>query len=197
MQENTGQGPFPSNIGHVTNAITFNTPHGGTVLPVSLGCVGCLQGTQLTIGSDLLKELGTSGRNPQTSAGFTEWTTIGSQCDIAVQPTSSSVNMDAHNSYVYSGPGKVAPTCYDHGSALKDSATKRNAWYDFCSSLNPSENPCGQKYQSPPWNFTKKGLHSLDLLYVTITGSAARTRPRLWMAATLASAWVLLKGQRS
>ena len=29
MQENAGQGPFPLTIGHVTKAITFNSPHSG------------------------------------------------------------------------------------------------------------------------------------------------------------------------
>ena len=51
MQEYAGQSPFPTTIGHVTNAITFNTPHEGISPNFLLGSckpdacltIGCLQ----------------------------------------------------------------------------------------------------------------------------------------------------------
>ena len=98
--------------------------------------------------------------------------------------------IDASHAVVYSGPAK---TCYDHGGALHDFNTKRDAKYYYCDTLNPSKTPCGSEYQSRRWNKTKKGLHGLDLLYVTITGSATRMSPRLWIAAMLASSWALLR----
>ncbi len=215
MQENAGQGPFPSTIGHVTKAITFNTPHEGSLLANTKGngCGGCQQGYELAYiniigGSDLLKELGTSGRNPQTSAGFTEWTTIGSQCDKAVQPTSSSAGMHPSYAVVYSGTMKVGPikgtpTCYDHGGALHDDKAEHDAPYCYCDTSNSDSNACTDQYQSSRWSKTKKGLHGLELLYTRITeglpqftSSAARTRPHLWMAATLATTWALMARQR-
>jgi hypothetical protein len=94
MQENAGQGPFPPTIGHVTKAITFNTPHSGTnPLLAFFACDGCTQSVELTAGKDFISELNKSGRNPQTSGGFTEWTVIGSECDLAVVPTQSSIDM--------------------------------------------------------------------------------------------------------
>jgi hypothetical protein len=206
MQKNAGQDPFPQTIGHVTKAITFNTPHKGSILGSqgsgSLSkCDGCQQGIELTPYSDLLKELATSGRNPQSAEGFTEWTAIGSQCDIAVQPASSSVGMDANHAVVYSGTMKVGiikgtPTCYDHGGALHDSKTEHDAEYYYCDTSNPSKYACTDQYLSATWRHTKKGLHGLELLYTRITSSAERSRPRLWMAATLASTWALLARQR-
>ena len=207
-QMQAGNGQFPSTIGYVTKAITFNTPHNGSIVGrqgsgLLSKCDGCQQGIELTPKSALLTELATFGRNPQTSAGFTEWTEIGSQCDKAVQLASSSVSMDASHAVVYSGPKKIQ-TCYDHGGALHDSNTKHDAPYYYCDTSNPDTDPCTNQYQGSKWRQTKTGLHGLELLYTRITeglpqftSSAARTRPRLWVAATLASAWVLLAGQRN
>ncbi len=151
MQKNAGQDRFPSTIGHVTKAITFNTPHNGSKTgsqgsgPLSK-CDGCQQGIELTPESALLTELATFGRNPQTSAGFTEWTEIGSRCDIAVQPASSSVSMDASHAVVYSDTLGVTPTCYDHGGALHDSKTDHDAPYYYCDTSNPDTDPCTNQY---------------------------------------------------
>jgi hypothetical protein len=153
-------------------------------------------GTELAAGSAFLSELTKYGRNPQSSEGFTEWMTIGSQCDYAVQPTSSSAGMDASHALVYSGSPYNPPTCYDHGGALHDLKTEHDAKYYYCDTSDPDANPCGSKYQSSRWSKTTMGLHGLELLYTEITkgllNSAIRTHPRLWMAATLASAWALL-----
>jgi hypothetical protein len=205
-QMQAGNGRFPSTIGYVTKAITFNTPHNGSIVGrqgsgLLSKCDGCQQGIELTPGSALLTELATFGRNPQTSAGFTEWTEVGSQCDFAVQPASSSVSMDASHAVVYSGTIKT-PTCYDHGGALHDNNINHDAPYYYCDTSNPNNDACTNQYTK--WSQTKKGLHGLELLYTRITeglpqftSSVARTRPRLWVAATLASAWVLLAGQRN
>ena len=200
MQEYAGQDDFPPTIGHVTKAITFNSPHNGVNYAyANTGCGGCAQGLELWTGSDLIGALTTSGRNPQTSEGFTEWTTIGSQCDLVVIPTQSSVGMDASHAIVYSGVSKVNPTCYDHGGALHDFNTDHDAEYYCCDTSNTDASPCGPEYRpekNPNWRKKATGLHGLDLLYTEVTKgftcSARRIRPRLWMAATLASAWALL-----
>jgi hypothetical protein len=180
MQKNAGPGRFPSTIGYVTKAITFNTPHEGSVLGRQGSgklskCDGCQQGIELTPKSDLLTELATFGRNPQTSAGFTEWTEVGSQCDFAVLPASSSVGMDANHAVVYSGhvkvgPIKDTPTCYDHGGALHDDKTEHDAEYYYCDTSDPNNNACTDQYQSSRWSKTKTGLHGLELLYSAIVG---------------------------
>ena len=94
---------------------------------------------------------------------------------------------------VYSGPAK---TCYDHGGALHDDKIDHDAKYYYCDTSNPDKYACTNQYLSATWRHTKKGLHGLEQLYTRITSSAARTRPRLWMAATLASTWALLARQR-
>ena len=48
VQENGGQFGFPDNIGHVTDAVTFNTPHAGVNDLGLIGCLGCTQDSQLS-----------------------------------------------------------------------------------------------------------------------------------------------------
>jgi hypothetical protein len=145
-------------------------------------------------------ELAQSGRNPQSAEGFTEWTTIGSQCDLAVQPAQSSVGMDASHAVVYAGPNFL-DTCYDHSGARKDSKAKRDAKYYYCDTSDPSTNPCGSEYrpeQNPRWRKTTTGLRGLSLLYDIIkdsygkSGASTNKSPRLWVLGAVASTWALL-----
>ena len=211
MQENAGKFPYPPTIGHVEKAITFNTPHNGTIVTTGnlnlIACGGCTQGTELTAGSALLSELYTSGRNPQSAEGFTEWTTIGSQCDLAVQPASSSVNMDASHAVVYAGPN-ILETCYSHTKARQDANTKQDAQYYYCDTSDPRTDPCGPPYlpkDNPKWHKTTTGLRGLSLLYDRIkdsygksgtsgTSDASTNRsPRLLALGVVASTyWALL-----
>jgi hypothetical protein len=110
--------------------------------------------------------------------------------------------MDASHAVVYSGPKKIQ-TCYNHSDALHDNNINHDAPYYYCDTSNPNNDACTNKYQGSKWSKTKKGLHGLELLYTRITeglpqftSSAARTRPRLWVAATLASVWALMARQR-
>ena len=196
MQEHAGQGPFPPTIGHVTKAITFNTPHEGTVLPANLACGGCLQGKELSKGSDLLTELATSGRNPQTSAGFTDWTVIGSECDLVVLPTSSAIDMDASHTIVYPKEGLL--TCYDHSKALQDANLKRDANQFYCDTDNPVNYSCVTDYRktgNTRWNKAGSWRHGLSQLYYSITGGAERagSSRHLWLLSTTVTAWALLR----
>jgi len=205
MQENAGNSPFPPTIGHVEKAITFNTPHNGTHESLSdFSCGGCKQGDELAAGNMLIMELAKSGRNPQSAEGFTEWTTIGSQCEYAVQPASSSASMDASHAIVYAGPDKIVPTCYDHTKARQDANTKHDAQYYYCDTSDPRTDPCGPPYlpkDNPKWRKTTTGLCGLSLLYerlrdASVTKSAASLPKgnRKWVAATLAATWALLAG---
>jgi hypothetical protein len=157
----------------------------------------------------LTMELAKSGRNPQTAEGFTEWTAIGSQCDLAVQPAQSSVDMDASHAVVYSGPNFL-DTCYGHTKARQDVNTKQDAKYYYCDTSDPRTNPCGSEYRpgkNTNWRKTDTGLRGLSLLYERVTdayqrevvtdtykrsGTSTNRSPRLLALGAVASAWILL-----
>ena len=79
-----GHSDFPSNI-RVSDVVTAGTPHGGT--PAGNLCSGT-QCLQVRSGSPFLQAL---EPNPQTP-GTTDWTLIGSDCDI-VASAASATNM--------------------------------------------------------------------------------------------------------
>ena len=69
----------------LTDAVTFNSPHEGvTALDVAIACGECAQVSQLIEGSTFMNNLIKNAQNPQTSAGFTQWTVVGSECDPVV-----------------------------------------------------------------------------------------------------------------
>jgi hypothetical protein len=172
-------------------------------------CGGCKQGDEMAAGNMLTMELAKSGRNPQTAEGFTEWTAIGSQCDLAVQPAQSSVDMDASHAVVYSGPNFL-DTCYGHTKARQDANTKQDAKYYYCDTSDPRTNPCGSEYRpgkNTNWRKTDTGLRGLSLLYERVTdayqrevvtdtykrsGISTNRSPRLLALGAVASAWILL-----
>lgn len=77
---------FSANI-RVTDVVTSGTPHLGT--GITAFCtnviVNSLQCQQARAGSAFLTAL---ANNPQTTAG-TDWTLVGTQCDLVVSPTSA------------------------------------------------------------------------------------------------------------
>jgi hypothetical protein len=187
MQEHAGQSPFPTTIGHVTDAVTFNTPHGGTDIGIDLiVCNGCTQAANMYSTSDLMFELRSLGKNPQTSGGFTNWTVIGSECDsilnLADPPIAggigiaSAVDMHARHAVVYSSP------CY-------------------CDTSHPDKSPCGTDYnrRGGKWKYTENGPHGLLELYNAVTGRLPSGAERvgssrhLWLLSTAATAWALLR----
>jgi len=196
MQEHAGQSPFPDTIGHVTKAITFNTPHGGPHRTLGrIACGGCKHSAEVDASSELMQELRFHGRNPQTSAGFTEWTVIGSECDLVMRPNNS-IDMDASHAIVYPKEGLL--TCYDHSKALHDANLKRDANQFYCDTDNPVNSPCGTDYRktgNTRWNKTGSGRHGLSQLYYSITGGAERagSSRRLWLLSTTVTAWALLR----
>lgn len=158
-----GQQGMPSDIGTVTDAVTFNSPHGGVP---SVGgwaaCLGCKQGAELSSGSDFMNSL---GLYPQVPGGAARWTIVGSECDQFVSPVSA-ISMNADQAVVYSTRGIDDNTCYDHGGALHDGNVINNALQYTCSTDDPVNSPCGTAYASTngPWT-VGQGPRGLQELY--------------------------------
>ncbi len=162
--------PFPPSIGTVTDAVTFNSPHGGVPSGGGfvglLGCGNCKQVEELTSGSDFLNNL---GLYPQVPGCTTSWTIVGSECDPLVSAVSA-ISMNANQAVVYSTMGKSDDTydntCYDHGGALHDSNVINNAIQYTCSTDDTANSPCGTAYASTngPWT-VGQGPRGLQELY--------------------------------
>jgi hypothetical protein len=158
--------PFPPSIGTVTDAVTFNSPHGGVPsvggLADLVACGNCKQVAELTSGSDFMNSL---GLYPQVPGGATRWTIVGSECDLLVSPVSA-ISMNADQAVVYSTRGKSDNTCYDHGGALHDGNVINNAIQYTCSTDNPVNSPCGTAYASTNGAWTVgQGPRGLQELY--------------------------------
>ena len=175
VQENGGQFGFPDDIGHVTDAVTFNSPHAGVAAGASLGCLECTQVKQLTAGSDFMNTLTQNAQNPQTSAGFTQWTVVGSECDPIVGSSlnpdgaANAVAMDASHAIMFTKDNPA--TCYDHGGALHDNIAANDAAIYSCDT-NPNV-PCGTDYQNQAatvtnWVKTTVGSRGLQTLYKAV-----------------------------
>ncbi len=204
MQEHAGQSPFPDTIGHVTWAVTFNTPHGGVnAAAAPLSCAGCTQVADMSGISDLMLELRSSGENPQTSEGFTDWTVIGSECDnIAGGPLNpngyaNAIDMHASHAVVYASG---SDTCYDHSQALHDTNANIDAHQYYCDTSDPNNSPCGTDYKKRSnWQKEKNRLRGLSELFYSATGFAvsgaerAGRSPRLWLLSAAVTAWALLR----
>jgi triacylglycerol esterase/lipase EstA (alpha/beta hydrolase family) len=179
VQEYGGKFGMPSDIGHVTDAVTFNTPHAGvgTALSSKATCGGCTQINQLAEGSTLMSDLSGSGQNPQTSAGFTQWTVVGSECDPVVNAPSNpdgaagAIAMQARHAIMYTHGGSP-DDCYDHTRALGDDSTKNDATLYYCDATTVLG--CGTNYKDskgnavPGWTRTTSGSHGLQTLYEAV-----------------------------
>jgi hypothetical protein len=175
VQENGGQLGFPSDIGYVTDAVTFNTPHAGVNDLGLIGCALCTQINQLGADNPFMTELIQNAQNPQTSAGFTQWTVVGSECDPIVGSSlnpdgaANAVAMDASHAIMFSQDNSA--TCYDHGGALHDSSMANDATLYSCDT-NPNV-PCGTDYQNQAatvtnWVKTTTGSHGFQTLYEAV-----------------------------
>ncbi len=169
-----GQHGMPKDIGHVTDAVTFNSPHAGVNDDGYTACGGCTQIMQLAGDDPFMKELTKNAQNPQTSAGFTQWTVVGSECDPYVGSSlnpdgaATAIAMDASHAIMYTHGGSP-DACYDHSSALGDSSTKNDATLYYCDTNNPTGNPCGTNYQNnAKWKKTTTGSRGLQTLYGSV-----------------------------
>jgi pimeloyl-ACP methyl ester carboxylesterase len=175
MQQNAGQSPFPDTIGHVTDAITFNTPHGGLdsatdLVGSLLVCNDCTQWKEMSASGNLMSELASSGQNPQTSGGFTRWTVIGSECDGYVA-ADDAIYMHANHAVVYA-KGSPDGSCYDHSGAIHDQIPNQDAYVYYCDKSDPDNSPCGTGYRSTSgWVRVNHGPHGLPELYNAILGA--------------------------
>ena len=119
--------------------------------------------------SNFMRSSHSWSQNPQTSAGFTQWTIVGCECDLLVSPVSA-ISMNADQAVVYSTRGKSDNTydnmCYDHGDALHDGNVINNALQYTCNTDDPANSPCGTAYASTsgPWT-VGQGPRGLQELY--------------------------------
>ena len=179
VQRYGGNFSMPSDIGYVTDAVTFNTPHAGVQAAEGgwLSCGGCTQVNQLTEGSTLMDDLSSdTGQNPQTSAGFTQWTVVGSECDQLVNVpgnpdgAAGAIAMQASHAIMYSNQDSA--TCYNHTGALGDSSTANDATLYYCDATTVLG--CGTNYEDsngnavPGWTLTTSGSHGLQTLYGSV-----------------------------
>ncbi len=169
-----GQQGMPSDIGYVTDAVTFNTPHAGVNDEGFVGCYGCWQINQLASDGSFMTNLVQNAQNPQTSAGFTQWTVVGSECDLIVGSSlnpdgpANAVAMQASHGIMYSKSDSA--TCYNHTSALGDSSTATDATLYYCDTSDPTGFPCGTDYQDATsnWGEITTGTHGLQTMYEAI-----------------------------
>jgi hypothetical protein len=170
-----GQAGLPNDIGYVTDAVTFNSPHAGVTDAAGWfkTCGGCQQITQLTADDPFMTTLGNYMQNPQTSAGFTQWTVVGSECDIIVGGApggaATEIAMQASHAIMYSKSDSA--TCYSHTGALGDSSTANDAWLYSCDTNNPTGSPCGTDYQDLTNGWIQEintGPHGLQALYEAV-----------------------------
>ena len=140
MQISAGDYPIPATIGHVTDAVTLNTPHTGIIRldnwpgVEDFVCGGCNQAQELERVGTLMSDLVNYGQNPQTSGGFTRWTVIGSECDevlplacLGGTGVASAIDMHASHAVMYAGNRSGEPpttTCYSHAGIVYGSEPK-------------------------------------------------------------------------
>jgi hypothetical protein len=156
---------FPTTIGHVTDAITFETPHGGITGSsniAGLACGSCTQLNEMMQGSGFISEL---SQNPQTSGGFTSWTVIGSECDSYVDPHSAT-DMRASHAIVYANTYAFEDWCKDHNAIITDTSATQDAQLYYCDKSDPDKSPCGTDYNQ--WKNTEEGPHALLAMYDAI-----------------------------
>ena len=172
-----GQLGLPNDIGYVTDAVTFNSPHAGVTDAAGWypTCGGCKQIQQLTADDPFMTTLNQYMQNPQTSAGFTQWTVMGSECDpyvgCSLNPdgAATAIAMQASHAIMYSNQDSI--TCYNHTAALGDSSTANDATLYYCDTSDPTGNPCGTDYNNatdPNWAETTTGPRGLQTLYEAV-----------------------------
>jgi pimeloyl-ACP methyl ester carboxylesterase len=174
VQEQAGLYDMPSDIGKVTHAVTFNSPHAGVADVANVGCGGCTQLRELQGSSDFMQNLVQNAQNPQLPGTNTEWTVVGSECDqwlgLGINPDgpATAIAMDANHAIMYSKENSASSgICYDHGSGLHDSGPTENAILYRCDRIGLV--PCGTDYQNQDatvtnWKRTTTGARGLTAL---------------------------------
>lgn len=149
VQHSKAPQTMPSSLPNISDVVTLATPQGGAN-GAPLLCFGCTQGGDMQPGSMFMNEMYNSAQNPQS--GSTDWTMMGSQCDIAVSTSEATYMNLGHKSYFLSGSPN---SCYDHGGYLTDESDATDAhinWCDGCA-VSPSS-----------WNYLGSAPHSLHHL---------------------------------
>jgi hypothetical protein len=159
-----------------TDTVTFNTPHEKVNGDDNVVVIHVFRSYyQITQGYNFINNLDQNTQNPQTPAGFTQWTVVGSECDqVANEPgnpdgAAGAIAMQARHAIMYSQSDST--TCYSHTAALGDSSTANDAWLYSCDTNDPTGKPCGTDYQDLVNNWIQEintGAHGLQTLYEAV-----------------------------
>ena len=157
----------PSNIGHVTDVVDFNTPQPGWPLSGPTSCGNCVQGLQMESYDNFIVSIQNDGnaKNIQVN-GVTDWTLIGSISDGLSYW--GAVQMPANHKVMYVNPG------YDHGGAIHDQSTAFDADVHYCDTTDPANN-CNANipgFLSSDWHRDSIEPHGLEDLYLAISSSS-------------------------
>ncbi|HLG65534.1 MAG TPA: hypothetical protein VKY19_26655 [Ktedonosporobacter sp.] len=138
----------------VQDIVTMGTPHDGAPPAYAFFyCSSCTQGGQIETLMPFMQELINKGQNPQANDG-TDWTMLGSQCDIAnVLNSNDTAWMTGGHKVIFKSP------CYDHGGYMGDTATSSDASMLFCDF-------CG----TPPVTYStdNSSPHSLGNMFLAL-----------------------------
>ncbi len=127
--------------------------------------------------SDFMRSNHSWSQNPQTSAGFTQWPVVGSECDQVVNVlgnpdgAANAIAMQASHAIMYTHGG-TPDACYDHTAALGDSSPTNDATLYSCDAMTVLG--CGTNYKDsngnavPGWTLTTSGLRGLQILYEAV-----------------------------
>ncbi len=135
---------FPPTLGHISDVVTFNSPHAGHNLGYvrSTACNIILQCKQMDPNNPFTQEM-QSQRARNSQAGGTDWTLIGSECDGLVGASSATQIWDVGHKIAYTRDGN---SCYNHGEALHDQVDGSDAMQSWCDWQDAGAAACNTDY---------------------------------------------------
>lgn len=153
VQQKKAPEHFPPTLGNISDIVTLESPHegiGGDSLTRLLSqCGNCTEVNELANQSYFMNEMQNNAQNPQAKSG-TDWTLIGSECDVVSYNTVSTW-MDGGHKVRFRNNTTGAP-CYDHEGILMDENDASDAVVSWSN---------GQARNSNYWINWAQAPHSL------------------------------------
>jgi Predicted acetyltransferases and hydrolases with the alpha/beta hydrolase fold len=151
---------FPPTLGHISDVVDFNSPHGGHQLNAAFQayCNLSVQCKQMNGNSSFTQEM-LSSRARNSQAGGTDWTLLGSECDSVVSAGSAIQNWDVGHKIVYASGGSA---CYSHSGALSDTNESLSALQYWCDWQDAGAVACNIGYPNfPHYDVGAYGLYDM------------------------------------
>jgi hypothetical protein len=146
---------FPPTLGHISDVVTFDSPHQGHSLNAALQalCNLALQCKQMDPNSAFTQEMNTAlARDSQ--AGNTDWTLIGSECDSLVSAQSSVSTWNVGHKVVYTNDNVALRNgaCYGHLGVISDETdvSTQDAVQYWCDWEDAGASACNVAYKNFP-----------------------------------------------